>query len=374
MSNAPHNPPFRAELIGSLLRPQGLKDARHRHASGEIGDAELRRIEDEEIRKAVKLQEDHGFRVATDGELRRDTYSDSFTTHGITGLKEGPDLGGTFAYTDAKGDRIPQRVPQIVDKVRWAGPTNVEDFKFLSSCVTTALPKVTLPGPAYIHFRSGRANISRDVYPNLDDFWSDLAGAYHQEMAALADAGCRYIQIDETSIAKLGDPKIREGMAARGDNWEDLLDTYTDAVNAVADGVPSGVALGMHLCRGNKAGHWQAEGGYDVVAEKLFRKLRVRFYFLEYDSPRAGSFEPLRALPDDKTVVIGAMTTKSGELESAATLKSRIDEAAKVVDRDRLAISPQCGFSSSVDGVMSPAQQDAKLTRLMEVARDIWGA
>ncbi len=374
MTFAPHEPPFRAELIGSLIRPQAIKDARQRHAAGEIDDAALRRIEDDEIRAAVKMQEGFGFRVATDGEFRRDTYSDSFTTHGITGLREGPDLGGTFAYTDAKGDKIAQRVPQIVDKVRWAGPTNVEDFKFLSSCVTTALPKVTLPGPAYIHFRSGRVNISSDVYPNLDDFWTDLVGAYHQEMRALADAGCRYVQIDETSIAKLGDPKIREGMAARGDNWEQLLDVYTDAVNALVDGVPSGMALGIHLCRGNKAGHWQAAGGYDAVAEKLFRKLRVRFYFLEYDSERAGSFEPLRALPDDKTVVIGAMTTKSGELESAETLKARIDEASKVVDRDRLCLSPQCGFSSSVHGVMSPAQQDAKLKRLIEVARDIWGA
>lgn len=373
MSHAPHNPPFRAELIGSLLRPQAVKDARRRFSAGEIDAAALRRVEDEEIRAAVKLQESHGFRVATDGEFRRDTYSDSFTTHGITGLKEGPDLGGKFAYTDSKGDVILQRVPQIVDKVRWAGPTNVEDFKFLSSCVTTALPKVTLPGPAYIHFRSGRANISRDVYPDIDDFWSDLATAYHKEMQALADAGCRYIQLDETSIAKLGDPKIREGLAARGDRWEDLLEVYTDAVNAVVAGAPAGVAVGLHLCRGNKAGHWQAAGGYDDVAEKLFRKLRVRFYFLEYDSPRAGTFSPLRALPDDKTVVIGAMTTKAGELESADALKARIMEAAKVVDLDRLGISPQCGFSSSVDGVMTPTQQEAKLSRLIEVARDIWG-
>lgn len=373
MSRAPHNPPFRAELIGSLIRPQAIKDARKRHRAGEIDAAQLRRVEDEEIRGAVKLQERHGFRVATDGEYRRDTYSDSFTTHGITGLKEGPDLGGNFAYTDAKGDVIGQRVPQIVDKVRWAGPTNVEDFKFLKSCVTTALPKVTLPGPAYVHFRSGRANISRDVYPRLEDFWADLARAYHAEMKALFDVGCRYVQLDETSIAKLGDPKIRDGLAQRGDNWQDLLDVYIDAVNAVIDGAPVGMSVGVHLCRGNKAGHWQAAGGYDDVAEKLFRKLRARFYFLEYDSPRAGSFSPLRALPTDKTVVIGAMTTKAGDLENAEALKARIDEAAKVVDLDRLGISPQCGFSSSVEGVMTPAQQDAKLARLVEVARAIWG-
>lgn len=373
MTTAPLNPPFRAELIGSLLRPERVKDARRRFEAGEIDAAALRKIEDEEIRAVVKMQEDMGFAVATDGELRRATYSDSFTTHGITGMEEGPDLGGNFAYTDSSGDQILQRVPQITGKVAWAGPTNVDDFKFLAGCVTTALPKVTLPGPAYIHFRSGRANISKDVYPDLRDFWKDLAGAYHDEMQALAAAGCRYIQIDETSIAKLGDPKIREGLAARGDDWQELLEVYTDAVNMVADGTPDGVALGMHLCRGNKAGHWQAAGGYDEVAEKLFRKLRVRFYFLEYDSPRAGSFEPLKALPDDKTVVIGAMTTKSGELESAAALKARIHEAAKYVAMDRLAISPQCGFSSSVEGVMSIDQEKAKLARLVEVAQDLWG-
>lgn len=374
MAPAPHDPPFRAELIGSLLRSARLKEARRRFDAGEIDAQALRKVEDEEVRAAVRLQEEMGFRLATDGELRRATYSDSFTTHGITGLQEGPDLGGNFAYTDAAGDQVLQRVPQVTGKVAWAGPTNVENFRFLAGCVTTALPKVTLPGPAYIHFRSGRANISRDVYPDLADFWTDLARAYHAEMRSLADAGCRYIQLDETSIAKLGDPKIREGLSARGDDWEELLDVYTDAVNMVVDGAPDGVALGMHLCRGNKAGHWQAAGGYDEVAEKLFRKLRVRFYFLEYDSPRAGSFEPLKALPDDKSVVVGAMTTKSGELESADALKARIREAAKVVDMDRLAISPQCGFSSSVEGVMSPDQQRAKLARLIEVSRDLWNA
>lgn len=374
MSNAPHDPPFRAELIGSLLRPQRVKDARRAHEDGALTDAELHEIENEEIARVVTMQEEYGFRVATDGELRRSTYSDSFTTHGITGIEEGPDLGGVFSYTDDKGDIIGQRVPRIVDKVGWAGPTNVANYKYLASCVTKALPKVTLPGPAYIHFRSGRVNISRDVYPDLDDYWNDLCEAYGQEMRALADAGCRYIQLDETSIAKLGDPKIREGLTARGDNWEELLDTYINAVNMVAAKAPEGVSLGMHLCRGNKAGHWQAAGGYEVVAEKLFREARIRFYFLEYDSPRAGGFEPLEALPEDKTVVIGAMTTKSGFLESVEILKSRIQEAARYVDLDRLAISPQCGFSSSVEGVMEEAQERAKLARLIEVARDIWGA
>ncbi|MDX1486227.1 MAG: 5-methyltetrahydropteroyltriglutamate--homocysteine S-methyltransferase [Alphaproteobacteria bacterium] len=372
MSNAPHDPPFRAELIGSLVRPPEIKTARAEFEAGRLDAAGLRAVEDEEIRKVVALQEGLGFRVVTDGELRRHSYYDSFTTHGITGLREGPDIGGQFAYHDDSGDEIGQRVPQIYDKVEWAGPTNVDDFRFTASCARTAVPKVTLPGPAYIHFRAGRANISSDVYPNLDDFWSDLVAAYHQEIGALAEAGCGYVQIDETSIAKLGDAEIRDGLAARGDDWQDLLETYTDAINALADGVPQGVALGMHLCRGNKSGHWQAAGGYDLVAEKLFRKLRISFYFLEYDSDRAGSFEPLAAVPDDKTVVIGAMTTKSGELEAAEALKARIEEASRFVPRERLAISPQCGFSSNIDGVMDLDQQHAKMVRLMEVARDIW--
>jgi 5-methyltetrahydropteroyltriglutamate--homocysteine methyltransferase len=372
MSDAPHDPPFRAELIGSLVRPAAIKAARADFEAGRIDAAGLRAAEDEEIRKAVALQEGLGFRVVTDGEYRRHSYYDSFTTHGITGLREGPDIGGKFAYHDVSGDEIGQRVPQIHDKVEWTGPTNVEDFKFTASCARTGLPKVTLPGPAYIHFRAGRANISEDVYPDLDDFWSDLAAAYRHEIGALAEAGCRYVQIDETSIAKLGDPDIRDGLTARGDDWEDLLETYTDAINAVADGVPEGVALGIHLCRGNKSGHWQAAGGYDLVAEKLFRKLRLNFYFLEYDSERAGSFEPLAAVPEDKTVVIGAMTTKSGELEPAEMLKSRIREASRFVARERLAISPQCGFSSNVEGVMSLDQQHDKMVRLMEVARELW--
>jgi 5-methyltetrahydropteroyltriglutamate--homocysteine methyltransferase len=372
MSDAPHDPPFRAELIGSLVRPAEIKAARADFEAGRIDAAGLRAVEDEEIRKVVAMQEGLGFRVVTDGELRRHSYYDSFTTHGITGLREGPDIRGQFAYHDSSGDEIGQRVPQIYDKVAWAGPTNVDDFKFTASCARTGLPKVTLPGPAYIHFRAGRANISEDVYPNLDDFWSDLTGAYRAEMEALAAAGCRYIQIDETSIAKLGDQEIRDGLSARGDAWEELLDIYTDAINALVDGVPDGVAFGIHLCRGNKSGHWQAAGGYDLVAEKLFRKLRINFYFLEYDSERAGSFAPLAAVPDDKTVVIGAMTTKSGDLEAEEVLRTRIEEASRFVSRDRLAISPQCGFSSNVDGVMSVDQQHDKMVRLMEVARELW--
>ena len=374
MTFAPHSPPFRAELIGSLVRPQAIKDARQKYDEGRLTDTELRALEDEEIQKVIALQENYGYRVVTDGELRRKTYSDSFTTHGITGLELGDDIGGTWSYTNESGDTVGQRAPKIVDKVSWAGPANVANFEFLASSAKKALPKLTLPGPAYIHYRAGRKNISTDVYPKMDDFWNDLTCAYHQEMDALAKAGCRYLQLDETSIAKLGDPTIRDGLSARGDDWKELLEIYTDAINAVIDGVPTGMAVGIHLCRGNKAGHWQAEGGYDDIAEKLFKKLRIGFYFLEYDSPRAGSFEPLKALPEDKTVVIGAMTTKSPELETVDFLKSRIRAAAEFVDLERLCISTQCGFASSLESIMNEQEEHAKLARLIDVANEIWSS
>lgn len=372
MSKSSIPPPFRAELIGSLVRPQAIKDARNSFDEGNISEADLKRIEDSEIKNIISLQEELGFQVVSDGELRRSTYSESFTTHGITGLELMDDAGGSWTYKNDKGSTVGQRSPRIVDKIKWAGPTNIDNFQFIAANAKNSLPKMTLPGPAYIHYRAGRNNISSDVYPNLDDFWNDLTNAYKDELNSLFDAGCSYVQLDETSIAKLGDETIREGLAKRGDDWQDLLEVYIDAVNAVVSSAPQGMSIGIHLCRGNKQGHWQAAGGYDDIAEKLFRKLKTGFYFLEYDSPRAGSFAPLKALPDDKIVVIGAMTTKSSELESAEFLKSRIKEASEFVDIERLCISPQCGFASSVNSVMNEEQQLAKLKRLIEVANEIW--
>ncbi|MHA1108086.1 MAG: 5-methyltetrahydropteroyltriglutamate--homocysteine S-methyltransferase, partial [Alphaproteobacteria bacterium] len=213
-----------------------------------------------------------------------------------------------------------------------------------------------------------------EIYPDLDEFWQDLVDAYHKEIGALAEAGCRYIQLDETSIAKLADPRIRDGLARRGDDWEALLDIYTDVINEVVRGVPEGVSLGMHLCRGNKAGSWQAETGYDDVAAKLFRKLEVQFYFLEYDSPRAGTFAPLRELPPDKAVVLGLVSTKTAALEEADHIKRRIEEAAQYVDMDRLGVSPQCGFASSeVGNDLGFDDQTAKLRLVVDVAKDMWG-
>ena len=370
---APHNPPFRAEHVGSFLRPPELLALRARHETGEVDDETLRDAEDSAIRDVVALQEEMGLSCITDGEYRRGSYSDNFTTSGIEGVTANFEGGGAWTYTDRDGHQTAARVPVVHDRLRWAGGENARDFAFLAG-LTSRLPKTTLPGPAYLHYRAGRDNISRDAYPDLDDFWSDLIDCYADEMAALADAGCRYVQLDETALAKLGDPKIQAALAARGDDWRDLLEIYTDAINAVVDAAPGGVALGMHLCRGNNQGHWQAAGGYDPIAEKLFAKLNIEFYFLEYDSDRAGTFEPLRHLPDDKTVVLGLVSTKTGTLEDIDLIKKRINEAAQYVDLERICLSPQCGFASSAPGnPLSPAEQAAKIARVIEGAGEVWG-
>ena len=372
MATAPHDPPFRADHVGSLLRPAEVIAARERFEKGEIGTAQLKAIEDKAIKDVVAFQEGLGLEVVTDGEFRRSTYSENFTTHGLKGVVAENSGDGDWEYQDASGDRLPARVPMVKSRIEWAGPTNVASFTYLKS-ITKKTPKLTMPGPCYIHYRAGPAHISKDAYPSLDAFWADLISAYHKEMQALAAAGCRYLQLDETSIPKLADPKIQRALAARGDDWRHLLEMYTDVINTVVAGAPKEISIGMHLCRGNKRGHWQAEGGYEEVADKLFRKVNVGFYFLEYDSPRAGSFEPLRKVPDDKCVVLGLVSTKTAKLEDKELLKSRIAEASKFIAHDRLCISPQCGFSSSVIGVLDQAQQKAKLDRVVEVAKEVWG-
>ena len=374
MAAAPHDPPFRAEHIGSLLRPPELLALRARHDRGEVGDVELRAAEDRWIGKAVALQLELGLSSITDGEYRRHAYSDSFTTDAFEGLSIGATMDGNWTYSDSGGKTTEGRVPKVVGRLKLTRPVNVENFRFLASLARAGMPKITLPGPCYIHFRAGRDNISRAAYPALDLFWQDLVDAYRTEIAALYDAGCRYIQLDETSIAKLGDPKIREGLKNRGDDWAALLDLYTDVINEIAAVIPADLHLGIHLCRGNKAGSWQAEAGYDEVAAKLFRKLRVRFYFLEYDSPRAGGFEPLREVPDDKTVVLGLISTKVAGLESRDAVRRRIEEASRYIDIDRLAISPQCGFASLDAGnALSVDDQAAKLRLVVDLARETWG-
>jgi methionine synthase II (cobalamin-independent) len=371
---APLNPPFRAEHIGSFFRPLALLKARAGHAAGRLSDTELREAENAAIRDFVTLQEGLGFAVVTDGEFRRSTYTSNFTTSGLTGVASEPVDDAKWSYTDASGHRDRPRLPAVHGRIRWHNSPNAEDFAFLRE-VTRQTPKITLPGPCYIHFRAGRARISRDVYPDLTDFWSDLVAAYAVELKKLHDAGCRYVQLDETSIAKLGDATMRATLAARGDEWERLLDQYIEVINAVVAGAPADMRIGMHLCRGNYMGHWQTAGGYDVVADRLFRGAAIDFFFLEYDSERAGSFEPLQKLPAHKTVVLGLVSTKAAALEPQEFLRKRIDECARYVDRERLAISPQCGFSSSEarNTVMSEPQGVAKLRRVVEVAQDVWG-
>jgi 5-methyltetrahydropteroyltriglutamate--homocysteine methyltransferase len=373
MAAAPHNPPFRAEHIGSLLRPPALLALRARRDRGEIDDAALRAAEDKWIGEAVALQLALGLSSITDGEYRRHAYSDSFTTDAFDGLSIGATMDGNWTYSDSGGKTTEGRVPKVVGRLRLTRPINVENFRFLAAQARAGLPKITLPGPCYIHFRAGRDNISRTAYPTLDPFWQDLVDAYRTEIAALYDAGCRYVQLDETSIAKLGDPKIREGLAKRGDDWATLLELYTDVINEIAAATPPDLHLGMHLCRGNNQGKWLGEGGYDYVAERLFNELDLDFYCMEYDSPRAGSFAPLRFVPKDKVIVLGLISSKVPALERPDDLKKRIDEAAVHVDLARLALSPQCGFASTAPGnPITPAVQKAKLELVVEVAKAVW--
>jgi 5-methyltetrahydropteroyltriglutamate--homocysteine methyltransferase len=367
------NPPFRAEHIGSLIRPPALLQARQDHAAGRLGAAELAAIEQQAIRDVVSMQEEVGLQVITDGEFRRNTYSDSFTSSGISGVEVQLTEEQGWSKSGTHGHRTARRIPAVVDRIAWKGPQNAADFGFLKS-LTTRTPKITLPGPCYIHYRAGRAHISRQAYPDLDGFWSDLVQAYAQEMQSLADVGCRYLQLDETSLVKLGDPRARELLKERGDDWRDLLKSYIAVINAVVARAPRGMTVGIHICRSQDPS-WQANVGYDPIAEAIFNDLTVGTYFLEYDNARAGGFEPLAAVPTGKVIVLGLVASKANELESVELLKRRIEEASHHVKLDQLALSPQCGFSTSATeniGV-DAAMQRAKLARIVEVARSVWG-
>ncbi|MEE8334563.1 MAG: 5-methyltetrahydropteroyltriglutamate--homocysteine S-methyltransferase [Alphaproteobacteria bacterium] len=368
----PADPPFRAEHIGSLIRPPALIAARADHDAGKIDAAALAAAEDAAIRDVVALQEAVGLSVVTDGEFRRNTYSDSFTTAALSGVEIQFTEDDGWKPSAGHGARTAMRIPKVVDRIEWKGSRNADDFRFLAS-VATQTPKITLPGPGYIHYRAGRVNISKDIYPDLDAFWSDLVGAYHRELDALAEAGCGYVQIDETSLVKLGDPRARALLAERGDDWRDLLNAYIEAVNAVVAGAPDGMRIGVHICRSQDP-NWQADIGYDPIAERLFNDMAVNFFFLEYDTERAGTFDPLRFVPEGKTIVLGLVATKNPALETADALKRRIEEASRFIALDQLALSPQCGFATSADqpDAVTPDMQKAKLARVVEVSRDVW--
>ncbi len=373
---SPHNPPFRADHVGSLLRPPELLKARGDRAAGKISAKELRAIEDRSIRAVVKFLEDVGLQSITDGEYRREIFYSDFYFRGLGGgtVAYDPSSIDEVYFIDREGHKLPLLVPHVEARMRWHAPIHVDDFEFLRAA-TSRTPKITIPSPTIIHFRAGRENISKDAYPDIDLFWDDIVDAFHKELKVLADAGCKYVQIDETTLASLSDQRIWEPMRKRGDDARRLLlETYPKVMNRAFAGRPATLHLAMHICRGNNQSHWSAEGGYDLVADTLFNKIDVDSYFLEYDSPRAGTFEPLRLVPRNKTVVLGLISSKFPELESKDSLKRRIEEASRYIALDQLSISPQCGFASTAPGNrISASDQRAKLELVVEVAKEVWG-
>ena len=364
-------PPFRAEHIGSLLRPRTLLELRGQFNAGSISRAALTEAENEAIADAAALQQRVGLKLATDGEFRRRSY------HSFFYQQLGDIAIDTVAGADARGGgtsgRADQPVAVIKSRVQWTHPINVDDYRYLSAR-TQALAKVTIPGPCALHFRGGDAAVLAHAYRDTDTFWSDTVEAFRRELTALYEAGCRYVQIDETAFAKFGDPDVQAALAARGDDWDALIDRYIDITNRVLRGLPNDLHIGMHLCRGNRGGQWHSEGSYDAVADRLFNALDIRFYFLEYDSPRAGTFTPLRLVPGHKSIVLGLVSTKTPELENKDVLKRRVEDATRFVDLDRLAVSPQCGFASVDTGnPVTQEAQEAKLTLVVELAQEIWG-
>jgi 5-methyltetrahydropteroyltriglutamate--homocysteine methyltransferase len=366
-------PPFRADHVGSLLRPAGLLAEREAFAAGRIPAEQLRSAEDQAIAGVVKMQEEVGLQAATDGEFRRASWHMDFI-YQLGGISKAP---GNLAvkFHNPSGDIEFTPAAIVVDsKVRLDHTIFGDDFRYLQSVVTSAVPKLTIPSPNMVHYRGGAAMINPGVYPDIEEFWADLAGAYADEVARLAGLGCQYLQFDDTSLAYLNDPSQRAEIAARGDDAEHLHLRYIKQVNDALAGRPPGLAVTTHLCRGNFRSSWVAAGGYDFVAEALFGELAVDGFFLEYDDERSGGFEPLRFVPPGKLVVLGLVTTKRGALENPGDLKRRIDEAARYVPLDQLCLSGQCGFSSTVEGnALSYDEQVAKLELIVKVAREVWG-
>jgi 5-methyltetrahydropteroyltriglutamate--homocysteine methyltransferase len=367
-------PPFRADHVGSLLRPRRLLEARARRADGKASAAELRAVEDECIREAVRKQEAVGLQGITDGEFRRTFFHVDFLERldGVS-VEEG---SFTASFRRDDGTEVGFRPPtmRVTGRLRHQEPIQGPDFDFLKGC-TGRTPKVCIPSPSMLHFRGGRQAIDAELYPELERFYADLAAAYRAEIADLAARGCRYLQLDDTNLAYLCDPKIRESTRARGDDPDELPRTYCRLINAATEGRPADMAVCIHLCRGNFRSAWVASGGYEPVAEILFNELALDGFFLEYDDARSGDFSPLRFVPKGKTVVLGIMTSKRPEVESKDALKRRIDDAARHVPLDQLALSPQCGFSSTVHGnELSEDDQWRKLARVVEVANEVWPA
>ena len=368
-------PPFRADHVGSLIRPDALISAREKAEKKEISDAELRPIQQAAIRDVVRMQEELGLKVVTDGEYNRHSWHRDFMLK-FQNVQMMPSKL-TVKFHSAEGDRL-HSPPTMQVTGKLARPAGggifVDDFKFLVS-IARATPKITLPSPTVMHFRGGREAIDAKTYPDIAAFYDDLARLYREEIADLAAAGCRYLQIDEVNLAYLCDPELRKQVANIGEDPGSLPRTYAKLLNDTIRDRPQDMTVCMHLCRGNFAGAWVAEGGYEPIAELVFNEINVDGYFLEYDSARAGGFEPLRFLPKGKTAVLGLVTTKSGRLETKDELKRRIDEASRHAPLEQLALSPQCGFSSGIGGnTMDVAGEVAKLRLVVETAREVWGS
>jgi 5-methyltetrahydropteroyltriglutamate--homocysteine methyltransferase len=365
-------PPFRADHVGSFLRPPQLLEARDRFRRGEIEKAQLRTVEDSAIGDIVRFQEDLGLSGITDGEFRRTYFHIDFLEQ-LSGVETKGGIAVSFHSAQGNVDFAPP-VMRITGPVRHVNPIQVDDFRFLKS-VTKRMPKVTIPSPTMLHFRGGREAISREVYPDLESFYEDVAAAYRAEIAALAAAGCRYLQLDDTNLAYLCDAKMRDMARSRGDDPNELPRRYARLINAAIRDRPAGMTVCVHLCRGNFKSAWAAEGGYEPVAEVLFNDLGVDGYFLEYDDARSGDFAPLRHVPKGKTVVLGLVSTKLDRVEAKDDIRRRIDAAAKFMPLEQMCLSPQCGFSSTVHGNQIHVEaQAAKLRLCVETAGEVWGA
>jgi 5-methyltetrahydropteroyltriglutamate--homocysteine methyltransferase len=360
-------PPFRADHVGSLLRPEALKEAREKRAKGEIDAAALKKVEDREIERAIAKQEEVGLKSITDGEFRRSWWHLDFLW-GLDGVERYVmDQGVAFAGTNTRAEGA-----RVIGKVGYSNHPMIDHFKFVQAH-TKQTPKITIPAPSALYGRTGRKAVPESIYPNLDNFFADLGDAYRKAVRAFADAGCRYLQLDEVFIAMLCDAKYREMYKARGDDPDKLGAIYGDLINAAMSDIPSDMVITMHLCRGNYKSTFMGSGGYEPVADVLFKRIKVHGYFMEYDTDRAGGFEPLKIVPKDRQVVLGLVTTKSGTLETKDAIKQRIEEAAKYIPLDQLCLSGQCGFASTEEGnVLTEDAQWAKLRTIVEVADEVW--
>lgn len=375
-------PPFRADHVGSLLRPQALKQAREQLLGAQTADdhlgphdnAALREVEDRCIRDVVAMQKRVGLKLATDGEFRRRSWwlELIMTWDGFSATRQG--ASSPFGWRNEEGKQQDSSALWIKDKIRWRESAVVRAFTFLNAN-TDAVAKVTMPAPPVVHsFMGGESAIPGSPYADMDEFWEDLIAAYRQELAALVAAGARYIQLDDVALPFICDPIYADVFRSWGKEPEEVLDEYARRINQTLEGLPDDVSVTMHQCRGNREGMWVAEGGYDPVADVLFNKINVDGYFLEYDTERAGTFEPLRLLPEGKIAALGLVSTKTPVLESADDLKRRIDEASRYAPIERLALTTQCGFASSIGGnPLSESDEEAKLARIVEVAADMWG-